>query len=70
MQRKKIIKTKRDETMAFITLVDDTMKMDGVLFPETFNKYQLLLKKDMLVIIKGRLDHKGSLIILEMKAGK
>lgn len=67
---KKIIKTKRDETMAFVTLIDDTMKMDGVLFPETFNKYQLLLKKDMLVIIKGKLDHKGSLIILEMKAGK
>ena len=35
----KSIKTKKGENMAFITIQDEFQKMDGVLFPTTYNQY-------------------------------
>lgn len=41
----KVIKTKKNEEMAFISISDDTGNVDGTLFPLVFSKYKNVLRK-------------------------
>lgn len=41
----KVIKTKKNEEMAFISISDDTGNIDGTLFPLVFSKYKNVLRK-------------------------
>lgn len=46
----KVIKTKKNEEMAFISISDDTGNVDGTLFPLVFSKYKNILKKDSIYL--------------------
>jgi DNA polymerase-3 subunit alpha len=50
--------TKSEKIMAFITLEDLTGSMEIIVFPQTYDKYRVLLQQDSKVIIKGRVNFK------------
>ncbi len=49
----RIRKTQRGGKIAFLTLDDNTARMDVRVFPEVFEKYQALLGKDKVLVIQG-----------------
>nr|MDA3931696.1 OB-fold nucleic acid binding domain-containing protein [Mycoplasmatota bacterium] len=69
----KVIKTKKNDQMAFITLEDEFSQVDGVMFPSQFEKYENILKKNKVYYLIGktemRHDHLQVIIdnIKEMK---
>lgn len=70
LTKKKVIRTKKNEMMAFLTLLDDSGQLEAILFPEAFSRYQLLLNQNNLIICKGHLDDRQSFVIEEMKEGR
>lgn len=56
---KKIMTTKRNEIMAFITLEDIYGAIEVVIFPQVLKKYNILLNEDSIILIKGHLDISG-----------
>lgn len=62
IQELKTIRTKRGDPMAFLTLSDERMEMEAVLFPDAFREVRKWLKEEMIVFVKGRVeDRNGSL---------
>lgn len=59
----KAIKTKAGESMAFVTLGDETANIDLTLFPTTYNKY-LRIKPGQLVIVTGNTQKRKDLQII------
>ncbi len=60
--------TKRNETMAFLTLEDLVGIVEVMIFPKNYEKYRPLLSEESRVFIKGRVsgeDEKASKLILE-----
>lgn len=53
VNRIKRIKTKRKEAMAILSVQDDTMEMDVILFPKTYEKYNAVLSEKIAYIIEG-----------------
>jgi len=53
---KKIKATRNDNLMAFVTLEDLYGTMEIIVFPQVLNKYQELLTRENIVIIKGKLS--------------
>ena len=53
------IRTKRGDSMAFVTISDETSELDGVLFPETYRGVKVWLKEQMLVLLEGRLEDRN-----------
>ena len=49
----RIRKTQRGGKIAFLTLDDNTARIDVRVFPEVFEKYQALLGKDKVLVIQG-----------------
>ena len=41
----KVIKTKKNQEMAFLAISDDSGTVDGTLFPDTYEKYKSILIK-------------------------
>ncbi len=70
LSKKKVIRTKKNEMMAFLTLLDDTGQLEAILFPEVFNRYQLILTQNNLLLLKGHLDERQSFVVEEMKEGR
>ncbi|MBS3991703.1 MAG: DNA polymerase III subunit alpha [Erysipelothrix sp.] len=58
----RVIKTKRGETMAFVSIQDEVMKKDAILWPPQYQEYSWI-KEKIMVIIEGQVDLKGSFII-------
>ncbi len=56
----KIHKTKKGDRMAFITLEDLNGSLEVIIFPDTFQKNQALLKEDTPLYVKGTLDSDDS----------
>ncbi|MEB6169190.1 DNA polymerase III subunit alpha [Staphylococcus pseudoxylosus] len=56
----KKIRTKNGQNMAFITLNDGINNLDGVVFPETFKKYETELNKDQMLIISGKFEKRNN----------
>ncbi|MEQ6388676.1 DNA polymerase III subunit alpha [Bacillaceae bacterium S4-13-58] len=52
----KTIRTKRGESMAFLSLSDEWEEIDGVLFPELYRKVNRMISEEMMVIIHGKLE--------------
>lgn len=52
----KIISTKKGQPMAFLEMEDPTGKIEIVVFPGVFDTYSHLLKKEKLLMIKGRIN--------------
>ena len=53
---KRLMTTKKDDIMAFVTLEDLYGSIDVVVFPRTLQQYQELLKEDSIIFIKGRIS--------------
>jgi len=64
--RMKTILTKKGETMAFISLSDESGQIDGILWPSQLQLFQELCIKNNTVEVVGILDEKGSFIIRSM----
>jgi len=66
----RVMKTKRGDTMGFITLDDRTGRMEVAVFADTYNEYREKLVKDALLIVEGQVsndDYSGG---LKMRADK
>ncbi|RLL47878.1 DNA polymerase III subunit alpha [Oceanobacillus piezotolerans] len=58
----KTIRTKRGESMAFLTISDETNDIDAVLFPEQYRNTNRWLKEEAIIIIKGKIETRNSQI--------
>jgi len=58
-QVKKIFTKKKNEEMAFLTIEDHAgATIECVVFPKIFTRDKMLLNKDAIVLITGKIDHK------------
>lgn len=60
----RVMKTKRGDTMAFITLDDRTGRVDIAIFADTYNAHRDLIVKDALLVVDGQVsndDYSGGL---------
>lgn len=67
---KRIMTTKRNEIMAFITLEDLYGAIEVVVFPRTLKKFNILLNDDSIILIKGAIsidDDEAKLIARDIK---
>lgn len=58
IQRMKKIHTKRGDSMAFITLSDETDEMEGVIFPSVYRQISPILEEDAIVHIEGKVGER------------
>ena len=66
VQEIKVIRTKRGESMAFITLNDETGHLDTVMFPELYRNVNRWLEEEMIVQVIGKVDTRNDRIQLIM----
>src|SRR5690606_28575786 len=64
----RVVKTKRGDNMAIITLDDRTGRMDITLFAEVFNAARDVLLKDGLLVISGQVRYDDFSGMLKMSA--
>ncbi|MDC3415754.1 DNA polymerase III subunit alpha [Aquibacillus salsiterrae] len=65
IQTIKTIRTKRGESMAFITIADEGEEMDAVIFPELYRKVGRWIKEEMIVFVEGKTEErKGKVQLL------
>ncbi|WP_054112906.1 DNA polymerase III subunit alpha [Marinagarivorans algicola] len=60
----RVMKTKRGDTMCFITLDDRTGRIDIAIFADTYNNYRDIVVKDALLVVEGQVsndDYSGGL---------
>ncbi|MFG6148284.1 DNA polymerase III subunit alpha [Halobacillus sp. B23F22_1] len=55
----KEIRTKRGDSMAFLTISDETDEMDAVLFPDVYRGVKQWLKDNQLVVIQGKIEERN-----------
>ncbi len=48
--------TKNNETMAFLTVEDESAAIEVIVFPKTYNEHSLLLREGSVVLVCGRLS--------------
>lgn len=56
VQELKVIRTKRGEPMAFVTLADETDELEGVIFPDLFRQIKQWLEEEVIVSLKGKVE--------------
>jgi len=66
----RVVKTKRGDNMAIVTIDDRTGRMDVTLFSEIYNNARDLLLKDGLLVITGQVKHDDFSGQLKMSADK
>ena len=59
IKNKKIIRTKKGTSMAFIKLYDQTGEVESTIFPSLFETSNSILDRNKIVVMKGRFDGKG-----------
>lgn len=64
----RVMKTKRGDNMAFISLDDRTGRMEVAVFSDTYNEHRELLEKDALLVIEGQISHDDYSGGLKMRA--
>ncbi|UTF60512.1 DNA polymerase III subunit alpha [Gilvimarinus sp. DA14] len=62
------MKTKRGDTMAFITLDDRTGRIEIAVFADAFAEHRELLVKDALLLVEGQVSHDDYNNALKMRA--
>lgn len=55
----RVIKTKKNEEMAFITMYDDSGEIDGVLFPLSFNKFKNILEQNKTYLLSYKVENRN-----------
>lgn len=53
------IKTKKGEDMAFMSLEDETSRIDVVLFPKIYKAYSVLLERDKICFVEAKKERAG-----------
>ncbi len=53
------IKTKKNDEMAFVTMYDDSLEIEGVLFPMTYQKYKGMLEINKTYIITYKIENRS-----------
>ncbi|SDJ65661.1 DNA polymerase III subunit alpha [Salimicrobium halophilum] len=53
------IRTKRGESMAFLTISDEKDEMDAVIFPEVYRTVSNWLEEDMIIIMQGKIQERN-----------
>ncbi|ODS24653.1 DNA polymerase III subunit alpha [Candidatus Endobugula sertula] len=66
----RIMKTKRGDTMGFITLDDRTGRMEVAVFTDTYHEYRDKLVKGTLLVVEGQVSHDDYNGGLKMRADK
>lgn len=64
----RVMKTKRGDTMAFVTLDDRTGRIEVAIFSDTYNQSRDLLMKDGLLVINGQVSYDDYNGLLKMRA--
>ena len=59
IKNKKIIRTKKGASMAFIKLYDQTGEVEATIFPNLFETTNSILDRNNIIVMKGRFDGKG-----------
>ncbi|SFM08034.1 DNA polymerase-3 subunit alpha [Gracilibacillus orientalis] len=59
VQSLKVIRTKKGETMAFVTISDESGELDTVLFPKIFRQVNHWLEEDSFVFVEGKLEERN-----------
>lgn len=60
LSSKRTITTKQQKQMAFCTLQDEFVKLNGVLFSNTYNQYKDILTKNTVFLCKGKVEERGN----------
>ncbi|MFB1050845.1 DNA polymerase III subunit alpha [Paraliobacillus sp. JSM ZJ581] len=69
VQNIKVIRTKRGERMAFLTISDESYELDAVIFPDQYRQVKKWLREEMFIEIKGKIEcRNGKTQILISKA--
>lgn len=53
------IRTKRGDSMAFVTISDESTEMDAVLFPTTYRNVKVWMSEEMLVMVDGKIEERN-----------
>lgn len=64
LSRVRQIKTKNNQEMAFITVDDESKKLNGVLFTSTYARFKDNLTKGEVYLLKGKVDNRNNEIQL------
>lgn len=64
----RLMKTRRGDNMAFVTLDDRTGRVEVAVFADTFNQHRDILVKDALLVIEGQVSHDDYSGGLKMRA--
>ncbi|WHX27734.1 DNA polymerase III subunit alpha [Virgibacillus halodenitrificans] len=59
IQSMKVIRTKRGDSMAFLTLGDETGEMEAVMFPDLYRDVSRWIKEEQLVAITGKVENRS-----------
>lgn len=62
VQSVKIIRTKRGDSMAFLTVGDETNDMEAVVFPDVFRNSRSLLTEESFVMFEGKIESRNNRI--------
>lgn len=66
----RVMKTKRGDSMAFITLDDRTGRVEVAVFSDTYNEYRDKLVKDALLVVDGQVSYDDYSGGLKMRADR
>jgi DNA polymerase-3 subunit alpha len=64
----RVMKTKRGDTMAFVTLDDRTARIEVAIFADTYNQHRELLSMDNMLVIGGQVSYDDFSGMLKMRA--
>ena len=64
----RVMKTKRGDTMAFVSLDDRSGRLEIAFFSDTYNNYRDKIVKDALLVIEGQVSHDDYSGSLKMRA--
>lgn len=60
VQGLKMIRTKRGDSMAFITVGDETSEMEGVIFPDLYRDVHRWLSEEQIIIFRGKIESRNN----------
>lgn len=56
----RVIKTKKNDSMAFLQIYDDTDIMNAVLFPDAYLQYENELENDKIYYLTGNVEERNN----------
>ncbi len=66
----KKIRTKKGDTMAFLSISDQSGEAEAVVFPDAYKKFAINLQQGTLVVIEGNVEERAGKIQFIIKNGK